>query len=337
MTASLTQLRFGKLLKSKKGRISISLFALILLISLFAEFIANDKPVLIRYDGSFYFPIIATYAETEFGGDFETEPDYKDPYVKNLINSKGFYIMPPIAYSYNTINFALGSPPPVAPSHANLLGTDDLGRDVLARLIYGVRISLLFGISLTILSSIVGILLGAMQGFYGGLFDLVMQRFIEIWSNMPTLFILIILSSIITPNFFWLLMILFAFSWMALVGPVRAEFLKNRKLEYIKAARACGISESSIIFKHLLPNALVSTLTFLPFILSGSIITLTSLDFLGFGMPAGSASLGELLAQGKNNVSAYWIGLTGFFVTGFLLTILIFVGESVRDSFRNDS
>ena len=334
MAKSLTRLRFQKLTQSKKGRVSISLLILVLLISLFADFIANDKPIFIRYDGKSYFPIFTIYAETEFGGDFETEPDYKDPFVKNLINNKGFYVMPPIKYSYDTINFNLGSPPPTAPDYENLLGTDDLGRDVLARLIYGVRISLAFGIILTILSSIVGVLLGAVQGFYGGLFDLIMQRFIEIWSNMPTLFILIILSAIITPNFFWLLMILFAFSWMSLVQPVRAEFLKNRKLEYIKAARASGVTESSIIFKHLLPNALVSTLAFLPFILSGSIITLTSLDFLGFGMPAGSASLGELLAQGKNNISAYWIGLTGFFVTGFLLTILIFVGEAVRDSFR---
>ncbi|MBT4989515.1 MAG: ABC transporter permease [Rickettsiales bacterium] len=334
MATSLTRLRFQKLTQSKKGRVSISLLILVLLISLFADFIANDKPIFIRYDGKSYFPIFTIYAETEFGGDFETEPDYKDPFVKNLINNKGFYVMPPIKYSYDTINFNLGSPPPTAPDYENLLGTDDLGRDVLARLIYGVRISLAFGIILTILSSIVGVLLGAVQGFYGGLFDLIMQRFIEIWSNMPTLFILIILSAIITPNFFWLLMILFAFSWMSLVQPVRAEFLKNRKLEYIKAARASGVTESSIIFKHLLPNALVSTLAFLPFILSGSIITLTSLDFLGFGMPAGSASLGELLAQGKNNISAYWIGLTGFFVTGFLLTILIFVGEAVRDSFR---
>ena len=334
MATSLTRLRFQKLTQSKKGRVSISLLILVLLISLFADFIANDKPIFIRYDGKSYFPIFTIYAETEFGGDFETEPDYKDPFVRNLINNKGFYVMPPIKYSYDTINFNLGSPPPTAPDYENLLGTDDLGRDVLARLIYGVRISLAFGIILTILSSIVGVLLGAVQGFYGGLFDLIMQRFIEIWSNMPTLFILIILSAIITPNFFWLLMILFAFSWMSLVQPVRAEFLKNRKLEYIKAARASGVTESSIIFKHLLPNALVSTLAFLPFILSGSIITLTSLDFLGFGMPAGSASLGELLAQGKNNISAYWIGLTGFFVTGFLLTILIFVGEAVRDSFR---
>ena len=333
---SLTKLRLQRLRQSKKAKISISLFLIVTLIALFAEFIANDKPLYVKYDGKSYFPIFKTYLETDFGGDFYTEPDYKDPYVKELINQKGYFIMPPIQYSYDTINFNLGSPPPTAPDYDNILGTDDLGRDVLARLIYGVRLSLAFGVLLTILGSVVGITLGALQGYYGGWFDLVFQRFIEIWSNMPILFILIILSAIIPPNFLSLLLILFAFSWMALVQPVRAEFLKTRKLEYIKAARAAGVKESSIIFKHLLPNALVSTLAFLPFILSGSIITLTSLDFLGFGMPAGSASLGELLAQGKNNISAYWIGLTGFFVTGFLLTILIFVGESVRDIFKSN-
>ena len=312
MQNSLTQLRINKFRKSKKAKISVSLFLIVLFISVFADFIANDKPIYVNFANKSYFPIFKSYPEIVFGGDFETEADYRDPYVQQLINDSGFFIMPPIQYSFNTINFNLGSPPPTAPNSDNILGTDDLGRDVLARLIYGVRISLLFGICLTVLSSFVGIVLGAIQGFYGGVIDLVLQRFIEIWSNMPILFILITLSAIITPNFFALLLILFAFSWMTLVQPVRAEFLKTRKLEYIKAARAAGVKESSIIFKHLLPNALVSTLAFLPFILSGSIITLTSLDFLGFGMPAGSASLGELLAQGKNNISAYWIGLTGF-------------------------
>ena len=335
MAESLLKLRFNKFKASKKGKISGCLFLMIFFISLFAEFIANDKPLLIRFDGNFYFPIVKIYAETKFGGEFETEADYQDPYVQDLINQKGFFIMPLIKYSYDSINFNLKSPPPSSPDKVNWLGTDDLGRDILARLIYGVRISLFFGISLTIISSIIGILLGALQGYYGGLFDLLMQRFIEIWSNLPILFILIILSALITPNFFWLLMILLTFSWMALVQPIRAEFLKGRNLEYIKAARAAGVKESVIIFKHLLPNAMVATLTFLPFILSGSIITLTSLDFLGLGMPAGSASLGEILAQGKNNISAYWIGLTGFFVTSFLLTILIFVGEAIRDSFRS--
>ena len=319
--------------KNKRGLYSSYILIIILLITLPAEFIANDKPLLINYDGNFYFPIFKNYSETTFGGDFETNTDYKDPYVKDLINNKGWIIWPIIPFSYQTVNYDLQSPAPSAPSFTNWLGTDDQARDVLARLIYGFRISIIFGFLLTIFSSLVGIIFGAIQGYLGGITDLLGQRFIEIWSGMPVLFLLIIIGSIITPSFWILLILLLLFSWMNLVGVVRAEFLRARNFDYVKAAKCLGMSDLRIMIKHLLPNAMVATITYLPFILAASVTTLTSLDFLGFGLPPGSASLGELLNQGKNNLQAPWLGITGFISISILLSLLVFIGEAVGDAF----
>lgn len=317
---------------NKRGYYSLILFSFLFVVTLFAEFLANDKPILIKYNNSFYAPIFKTYSERDFGGDFESEADYKDPYVQELINKKGYMVWTPIRYSYNTIKTTSNEAYPAPPSGENLLGTDDQGRDVLARIIYGFRISVLFGLALTIISSIIGVFVGAVQGYYGGKVDLLGQRFIEIWGGLPTLYLLIILSNYIQPTFWWLLGLLLLFSWTSLVGVVRAEFLRARNFEYVKAARALGQSDFKIMLKHILPNALVATVTFMPFILSGSITTLTSLDFLGFGLPAGSPSLGELLAQGKANIQAPWLGLTAFLVLSLLLTLLVFIGEAFRDA-----
>ena len=310
-----------------------TIFLALFFVSLFAEFIANDRPMVIAYDGHLYFPIFTDYPETTFGGEFPTEADYRDPYLRRRIEAQGWMVWPLIPFHYDTINYALRSPAPSPPDAFDWLGTDDQGRDVLARLIYGFRISVLFGLTLTILSSIVGIAAGGIQGYYGGLTDLMFQRFIELWSNIPVLYLLIILSSIVQPNFWWLLGIMLALSWMQLVDLVRAEFLRARNFDYVRAARALGVANPVIMFRHVLPNAMVSTLTFLPFILNGSITTLTSLDFLGFGLPPGSPSLGELLLQGKNNLQAPWLGLTAFFVLAIMLSLLIFIGEAVRDAF----
>jgi microcin C transport system permease protein len=290
--------------RNKRGYYSLWIFLVLFFITLFAEFFANDKPLIVRYDSVLYFPIFKVYPETTFGGEFQTETEYRDPYVTALINNKGWMIWPPIPYSYDTINYDLPVPAPAPPSAANWLGTDDQGRDVLARLIYGFRISVLFGLTLTLSSSLIGVMAGAVQGYYGGWTDLLFQRFIEIWSGLPVLFLLIILASVVEPNFWWLLGLMLLFSWMALVGVVRAEFLRARNFEYVRAARALGVRHTTTMFRHVLPNAMVATLTFLPFILNGSITTLTSLDFLGFGLPPGSPSLGELLAQGKANLQA---------------------------------
>jgi microcin C transport system permease protein len=329
----LTRRRFANFRANRRGFWSLWIFLTLFVLSLFAEFIANDRPIVVSYAGHLYFPIFANYPETTFGGEFPTEADYRDPYVKKRIEAKGWMVWPLIPFSYNTINYSLPSPAPSPPSRVNWLGTDDQGRDVLARLIYGFRISTLFGLTLTILSSIIGIAAGAIQGYYGGLIDLSFQRFIELWSNIPTLFLLIILSSFVQPNFWWLLGIMLALSWMQLVDLVRAEFLRARNFDYVRAARALGVRNPVIMIRHVLPNAMVSTLTFMPFILNGSITTLTSLDFLGFGLPPGSPSLGELLLQGKNNITAPWLGLTGFFVLALLLSLLTFIGEAVRDAF----
>jgi microcin C transport system permease protein len=319
---------------NKRGYWSFWIFLVLFVISLFAEFIANDKPFLVKYDGGYYMPIFKTYPETAFGGEFKTEADYRDPYVQELVTNKGgWMVWPIIRYSYRTINLNLPVPAPAPPSAENWLGTDDQGRDVMARVIYGFRISVLFGLTLTILSSIIGVAAGAVQGYFGGWVDLLFQRFIEVWTAIPTLYLLIIISAVIAPNFWILLGIMLAFSWVALVGVVRAEFLRARNFEYVTAARALGLSNWRIMYKHLLPNAMVATLTFMPFILNGSITTLTSLDFLGFGLPPGSPSLGELLAQGKSNLQAPWLGLTAFFVIAIMLSLLIFVGEAVRDAF----
>ena len=309
------------------------IFLALFLITLFAEFIANDRPIVVRYEGGWYFPVLVDYPETTFGGEFPTPADYRDPAVEKLISEKGWMVWPLIPFGYDTINYNLPSPAPSPPSSVNWLGTDDQGRDVLARLIYGFRISVLFGLTLTALSSVIGVAAGAVQGYFGGLVDLGFQRFIEIWSGLPVLYLLIIMASFIEPNFWWLLGLMLLFSWMGLVDVVRAEFLRARNFDYVRAARALGVSDLTIILRHVLPNATVATITFLPFILNGSITTLTSLDFLGFGLPPGSPSLGELLAQGKSNLQAPWLGLTAFFVLASMLSLLIFVGEAVRDAF----
>lgn len=329
----LAKRRIANFKANKRGMISLVIFSLLFVGSLFAEFIANDKPIMVYYQDELYFPAIKQYSEVEFDGDFKTEADYLDPYLFNKINSDGWMIWPPIKYSYTTINYDLPAPAPTPPSNENWLGTDDQGRDVLARIIYGFRISVLFGLVLTFFSTIVGVMSGAVQGYFGGWTDLLFQRFIEIWSGLPTLLLLIILSSFITPNFWWLLIVMLLFSWMRLVGVIRAEFLKARNYDYVKAARALGVIEPVIIFRHVLPNAMVSALTFMPFILNGSITTLTSLDFLGFGLPPGSPSLGELLSQGKNNIEAPWLGISGFLIIAIMLSLLVFVGEAVRDAF----
>lgn len=329
----LSQRRLLNFRSNRRGYWSLWIFLVVFMITLFAEIFANDKPVLVRYDGSFYAPILFTYAETEFGGEFELEADYRDPYVTDLIEEKGWIVWPLIPYAYDTIDYELDVPAPSPPSRRHWLGTDDQARDVLARVIYGFRISILFGIVLTLLSSVVGIAAGAVQGYFGGLTDLLMQRFIEIWEGLPVLYLLIIMAAVIQPSFFSLLGLMLLFSWTGLVAVVRAEFLRARNFEYIRAARALGVSDSVIMYRHILPNAMVATLTFMPFILSGSVTTLTGLDFLGFGLPVGSPSLGELLNQGKNNLQAPWLGITGFVVIGFMLSLLVFIGEAVRDAF----
>jgi microcin C transport system permease protein len=342
---------------NRRGYWALWIFLILFVISLFAEFICNDKPFLIHVNGRYYFPVFVTYAETAFGGEFETAADYRDPYLQKLIANKGGYIIwPPIHYSYNSHNLDLPTPAPSPPTwmlsekqckpvverkhlkscrdlEYNWLGTDDQGRDVVARLIYGFRISVLFGLVLTVISSAIGVAAGAVQGYFGGWTDLLFQRFIEIWTTIPYLYLLLIISSVLVPGFFVLLGILMLFSWVSLVGLVRAEFLRGRNFEYIQAARALGVTNLVIMFRHLLPNAMVATMTFLPFILSSSVMTLTALDFLGFGLPPGSPSLGEMLSQGKANVQAPWLGLTAFFSLAIMLSLLIFIGEAVRDAF----
>jgi microcin C transport system permease protein len=329
----ITRRRIDNFKRNRRGFWSLWIFLALFFISLFAELVSNDKPLLVRFDGNFYFPAFTVYPETKFGGEFQTEADYRDEFVAKLITDKGWMVWPPVRFSYDTINYKLPVPAPAPPSAVNWLGTDDQARDVLARLIYGFRISVLFGLVLTVLSAAVGISAGAFQGFYGGMLDLLGQRFIEIWAGMPTLYLLIILASVITPNFWWLLGLLLLFSWMGFVGVVRAEFLRARNLDFVRAARALGVSDMKLIFKHILPNAMVATVTFMPFTLAGSITALTSLDFLGFGLPPGSASLGEVLSQGKANLNAPWLGLSAFFTVAIMLSLLVFIGEAVRDAF----
>jgi microcin C transport system permease protein len=329
----LTRRRLHNFRANRRGFWSLWIFAVLFGLSLVAEVIANDRPLVVRFDGAFYFPILKAYPETTFGGVFPTEAVYRDTAVGALIREKGWLIWPPIPFRHDTINYDLPVPAPAPPSAVNWLGTDDQGRDLTARLIYGFRISVLFGLILTLLSSVIGIVAGAVQGYFGGLTDLWLQRFIETWSGLPVLYLLIILASIVEPTFWWLLGLMLLFSWMSLVGVVRAEFLRARNFDYVRAARALGVRNSVIMFRHVLPNAMVATLTFLPFILNGSITTLTSLDFLGFGLPPGSPSLGEVLAQGKANLQAPWLGITGFVVLAVMLSLLIFIGEAVRDAF----
>ncbi|MCK6418906.1 MAG: ABC transporter permease [Alphaproteobacteria bacterium] len=334
MTLSpLTRRRLKQFSANRRGFVSFWIFLVLFVLALGANFIANDKPLLIQFKGALYVPVLKAYPETTFGGDFETETDYRDPFVQELINKQGWMLWPPIPFSYDTINYNLTQPAPAPPSTANWIGTDDQGRDVLARVIYGFRLSVLFGLILTIISAIVGIAAGAVQGYYGGRLDLTLQRVIEIWSSMPSLYILIIFSSIFAPGFWTLLAILLLFSWVSLVDVVRAEFLRARNFDYVRAARALGVSNPVIMWRHVLPNAMVATLTYFPFILTGSITALTSLDFLGLGLPPGSPSLGELLAQGKNNLQAPWLGITAFVTLALMLTLLTFIGEAVRDAF----
>jgi microcin C transport system permease protein len=331
--STISQERWKRFRANRRGYFSLYIFLCLFFVSLFSELIANDKPLLIYYDSHFYCPLLTEYAETQFGGEFEAPADYRDPFVVDLINEKGWMITPIIPFSYNTINYTLDGPAPSPPSRVNWLGTDDRGRDITARLLYGFRLSVLFGLTLTLCSSAIGITAGAVQGYYGGSIDIFGQRFIEIWSSLPTLFLLIILSSVVQPNFWWLLGITLMFGWMSLVGVVRAEFLRGRNFEYVTAAKALGLSDTRIIFRHVLPNAMVAAVTFMPFILGGSITTLTSLDFLGFGLPVGSPSLGELLAQGKANMQAPWLGLSAFVVLSLMFSLLVFIGEGVRDAF----
>jgi microcin C transport system permease protein len=330
----ITRRRLQQFKANKRGFYSLWIFIALFTLCLFAELIANDKPILLKYGNKYAMPIFQLVTEKQLGGDFDTEADYRDEYVQDLIKQNdGWMVWPPIRYSYGTINFANPKPAPSAPDGDNWLGTDDQGRDVLARLIYGFRISILFGLALTLVSSVIGVIAGGIQGYFGGRVDMTMQRFIEVWSGLPVLFILIIMASIITPGFWSLLTIMLLFSWTTLVDVVRAEFLRARNFDYVRAARALGVNNITIMWRHVLPNAMVATLTFMPFVLTGSITILTSLDFLGFGLPPGSASLGELLQQGKNNLQAPWLGITAFFSIAVMLTLLTFVGEAVRDAF----
>jgi microcin C transport system permease protein len=329
----LTRRRLDSFGRNRRGFWSLWIFLAVFLVTLFAEFIANDRPIVVRFEGAWYFPVFTDYPETTFGGEFPTAADYRDPAVQKLILAKGWMIWPLIPFSYDTINYDLPSPAPSPPSSVNWLGTDDQGRDVLARLIYSLRISVLFGLTLTALSSVIGVAAGAVQGYFGGLVDLGFQRFIEIWSGMPQLYLLIILATFVQPSFWSLLGLMLLFSWMELVGVVRAEFLRARNFDYVRAARALGVANRMIILRHVLPNAMVATVTFLPFIISGSVTVLTALDFLGFGMPIGSPSLGEMLSQGKANLQAPWLGLTVFFVLAVMLSLLMFIFEAVRDAF----
>lgn len=323
----------AKFKKNRRGYFSFLAFISLFFVTLFAEFIANDKPLLISFQGNIHSPIFQEISEKELGGVFESEADFRDPDVQELVQKDGWILFPPIRFSYDTINYNIDSPAPSKPTMVNLLGTDDQGRDVLARVIYGIRISLIFGLTLSLFSAIIGISLGAVQGYFGGMIDLFFQRFMEIWSSMPVLFLLIILSSIIEPSFFILLGLMLLFSWMGMVSFVRAEFLRLRNFDFVRASRALGASNSRIIFRHILPNASPIIIANLPFLLAGSITTLTSLDFLGLGLPIGSPSLGELLAQGKNNIAAYWLGIVGFITITLILTLLVFIGEALRDAF----
>ncbi|WP_435927189.1 microcin C ABC transporter permease [Dryocola sp. BD613] len=329
----MNQARWARFRQNRRGYWSLWIFALIFILSLGSELVANDRPLIVHYQDRFYFPVIVNYSESDFGGPLATAADYQDPWLAGHLSRDGWALWAPIRFGDNAINYATKVPFPSPPGSQNWLGTDANGGDVLARLLYGTRISILFGLLLTLFSSVIGILAGAVQGYYGGKTDLWGQRFIEVWSGMPTLFLIILLSSVVQPNFWWLLGITVLFGWMSLVSVVRAEFLRTRNFDYIRAAQAMGVGDWAIMTRHMLPNAMVATLTFLPFILCGSITTLTSLDFLGFGLPLGSPSLGELLLQGKNNLQAPWLGITAFVYLAILLTLLIFIGEAVRDAF----
>lgn len=336
LTRNMSPLRKRQLARFRNNRmafISLILFSIIFVLSMSAEFIANDKPIMVRYNGNTYFPIVKSYPETTFGGVFETETMYLDPEVQNMIDEKGFAIWPLIPFADQTPSYGLAEAFPAPPNKNNWLGTDDQGRDVLTRILYGFRISILFGLGLTIVTSIIGVIVGALQGYFGGWVDLIGQRIVEVWAGLPTIFMIIILVSVFSPTVWWLFAIMAAFGWLGLVGLVRAEFLRARNFDYVRAARAMGSSHSTIIFKHILPNALASSLSQLPFILSANIIALTSLDYIGYGLPPGSPSLGELVKQGQVNLDAPWLVLSAFFSLTFLLSLLIFIGDGLRDAF----
>ena len=331
---SLARRRWRNFRKNRRGFYSLILFGILFILSLLAEVISNDKPFLVQYQGSYYLPLLKKYPETVFGGDFETETDYRDSYILEKLTSNGNTVyFPPNPHSYNSINLELNQPVPSPPSDKNLLGTDDRGRDVLARLIYGFRLSVLFGFALTLFGTVLGIIAGAVQGYFGGRIDLVFQRFIEIWGAMPELYLLIIFASIFKPSVLLLLILLSMFGWMGLSDYVRAEFLKGRNMEYVKAAKALGVGNLTIMYRHLLPNGMTPVITFLPFRMSGAILALTSLDFLGLGVPPSTPSLGELLAQGKANIDAWWLSLSTFVVLVGTLILLIFIGEALREAF----
>jgi microcin C transport system permease protein len=329
----LLQRKVQNFIRNRRAYWSLFIFIILFFLCLLAEVIVNDKPILVSFRGKLYFPILKEYSEVVFGGEFDIEADYHDPYVQELIRADGWMLWPVIPYRFDTIDYGLPVPAPAPPSFQHWLGTDDQGHDVVALIIYGFRISVFFGLILTILSSIIGVMAGAIQGYFGGLVDLLFQRFIEMWSSIPVLYLLIILMSIVEPSFGLLLLILLLFRWLSLTGVVRAEFLRARNFDFVRAARALGVSNATIMFKHILPNAMVATFTFLPFILNGSIVALTSLDFLGLGLPPGSPSLGRLLAQGKANLQAPWLGISAFIVLATMLSLLIFIGEGVRDAF----
>lgn len=325
--------RWAQFKSNKRGYWSLWIFLTLFVISLFAELWINDKPIMVSYQQQWYFPIVEDIPENQLGGDFDINTDYRDPYMVAQIEKQGWIIWPLVPFYFDSINFELTESAPSPPSSVNYLGTDDQGRDLLARLVYGFRISVLFALSLTFVSAMIGIIVGAIQGYYGGRIDLFGQRILEIWEGLPMLFMLIILASFVEPTFSWLLGLMILFSWPSLVSVVRAEFLRGRHLEYVKAAKALGVSDSKIMFKHILPNAMIATLTFMPYLFTGALTTLTSLDFLGFGLPLGSASLGEMVAQGKDNLHAPWLAITAFISLATILVLLVFIGEATRDAF----
>ena len=331
---SLNRRRFRRFRRNRRGFTSLIVFLILFIVTGLAEVVSNDKPFLVIYEGSLYFPVLKSYPETTFGGDFDTEADYRDPFILKKLNSGGNHAFFPLnPYSFDSINAELDQPVPSPPSRANLLGTDDRGRDVLARLIYGFRLSILFGLALTAIGTGIGIVSGAVMGYFGGRTDLLCQRFIEIWGSMPELYLLIIFASIFKPSALLLLILLSLFGWIGLSDYVRAEFLKGRNLDYVTAAKALGVGNLTIMFRHLLPNGMTPVITFLPFRMSGAIIALTSLDFLGLGVPPPAPSLGELLAQGKGNIEAWWLSVSSFAVLVGTLMLLIFIGEALREAF----